>query len=99
MESPKRSVASQSEGAAAKVLLNLGLAFHVELRFAGALVYAQDRRLFLTAAPFWKNGYDSAEQTTQRDADEKAEECRFPHPKRWSQEGRKKRGMRTTDSC
>jgi hypothetical protein len=43
-------------------LPNLGLAFDVKLRFAGALVYAQDRRLFLTAAPSQENGHHSAKE-------------------------------------
>ena len=67
---------------AGTALLNLGLAFDVKLRFAGALVHTQGRGLFLAAPPFRENGHHSAEEAAQRNADEKALGYCLPHPKR-----------------
>ena len=70
------------EAGAGTALLNLGLAFDVKLRFAGTLVHTQRRGLFLVAAPFRETGHHRAEEAAQDDADKKALECCFPHPKR-----------------
>jgi len=70
------------QAGAGMALLNLGLAFDVKLRFAGALVHTQRRGLFLAAAPFRENSHHRAEKAAQGDADEKAQEYSFPHPKR-----------------
>jgi hypothetical protein len=70
------------EADAGTALLNLGLAFDVKLRFAGALVHTQRRGLFLAVPPFRENGHHSAEEAAQGGADEKALECCFPHPKK-----------------
>jgi hypothetical protein len=71
----------QQAGAGA-ALLNLGFAFDMKLRFARTLVHTQSRGLVLAVAPFRKNGRHNAEEAAQADADEKALECCFPHPKR-----------------
>ena len=60
-------------------LLNLGLAFHVKLRFTGTLVHTQRRGLFLAAVPFRENSHHRAEEAAQGDSDKKAQECCFPH--------------------
>ena len=70
------------EADAGTALLNLGLAFDVKLRFARPLVHTQRRGLSLAVAPFRENGHHSAEEAAQGDADEKALEYCFPHPKR-----------------
>ena len=67
---------------AGTALLNLGLAFDVKLRFARPLVHTQRCGLFLAVAFCRENGHHSAEEAAQGDADEKALEYCFPHPKR-----------------
>ena len=62
--------------------LNLGLAFDVKLRLARTFIDAQRHGLFLAAAPFRETGHHSAKEAAQGDADEKAQECCFPHPTR-----------------
>ena len=57
---------------AGTALLNLGLAFHVKLRFTGTLVHTQRCGLFLAAVPFRENSHHRAEEAAQGDADEKA---------------------------
>ena len=73
---------SDRGGGAGSASLNLGLAFDMKLRFAGTLVHAQRRGLFLAAAPFRENNHHRAEEAAQGDADEKAQECYFPHATR-----------------
>jgi len=77
-----RRAANDEGGGRRDGLLNLRLAFDVKLRFARAFIDTQRHGLFLAAAPFRETGHHSAEEAAEGDADEKAQECCFPHPTR-----------------
>jgi hypothetical protein len=62
-------------------LLDLGLAFDVQLRLTGGLVHTQHLRLLLALAATWEGTHDRTEEAAQHYSNKKAHERRPLHAK------------------